>query len=107
MIRCTEPRCCECARPLALREPFVAGVPQQQRCPGCGQYLLVRRETQAQWSVRTVAEHGGRRTAPLPAVASPTLRHRFLDACRSVALRLGGPGVEPGMAGVHEAPRHE
>lgn len=102
MIRCATPRCCDCAQPLGIVEPFVGGVGQQCRCHCCGVQLRVNHVADG-WTVATAAEHAGARTTPLPLVASPALRHRFLAACRSVARRLQPcEGVEPGMAAIEE-----
>ena len=105
MIRCDSPRCCDCAQPLRIVEPFVDGVGQQCRCPCCSVHLRVCRVADG-WTIATTAEHGGERTVPLPVAANPALRHRFLTACRSVA-RLLQPceGVEPGMAAIKEQAR--
>lgn len=104
MIACDSPRCCDCAQPLRIVEPFVGGVAEQCRCPCCGVQLRVCRVADG-WTIATAGEHAGVRTAPLPLVANPALRHRFLAACRSVG-RLLQPceGVEPGMAGVEVKP---
>lgn len=101
MIRCAKPRCCECAHPLHIVEPFVLAVSQQHRCEGCGVRLRVYRETVDTWAVATVTERAGDRPTPLPAVAPPELRHRFFTACRNVA-RLLTPSerVQPGMSEV-------
>lgn len=101
MIRSANPRCCECARPLHIAEPFIGGVAQQLRCDGCGVHLRARR-TAAGWETATLDEWKGQRTAPLPPVATPQLRARFFDACHAVARKLRGQGVEPGMADIEE-----
>lgn len=104
MIACASPRCCECAHPLHVFEPFVGGVPQHHRCPSCCVHLRVCRPSTSSWSVATVAEHAGVCTKPLPAVASSALRGQFFAACRGVA-RLLQPceGVEPGMAALKDS----
>lgn len=110
MIACISPRCPECSISLSVCEPFVGGVWQRVRCPGCTVQLQVRRMAEHgndAWLVRTDAESARMRLAPLPAVAPPKLRHRFFDACRTVARMLQPcEGVEPGMSSL-EVGRHE
>ncbi len=104
-MRAASPNCSECARPLAVVEPFIGGVPQHHRCPGCLVHLRVCR-TSAGWTVTTAARSAGQgEPGSVPAVASPALRHRFLSACRGVRKLLQRDGVEPGMASIEEV-RH-
>lgn len=93
------PACCECALPLrGYTEPFMGGVWQGIRCNGCGAHLQLRRMPSG-----VAVRPAGQPCAPLPVVAGPHLRGRFLAACQRVAARLVCPeGVEPGMA---EAPK--
>lgn len=91
-------RCCECGLSLRVNEPFLGGVAQHVRCPGCGVHLHVRRISATTWQVRTAAESAGQRTRPLPAVAPPAVRAAFFTACRRVGALLSTKSVEPGMS---------
>lgn len=100
MIRCHQPRCCDCAMPLPEAANASGSLWHTTRCVSCGAALQVRRAVPDGYQVRN-AEHpaGHAVTRLLPAVATPTERSGFLAACGRVA-RLLQPceGVEPGFA---------
>lgn len=96
MLTAPTPRCCMCAFPLASREAMIIGRQwQPHRCPSCGASLHLR-AAESGFAVRPAAPD----CAPLPAVASPSLRSRFHVVCKRVARLLRGQGVEPGMASI-------
>ena len=106
MIACTHPRCIECGHPIATTEVEPTGRWHRHCCTFCRASLQVR-TTPDGYAIRGAAEAMRMPTAPIPTVASPALRGRFFDACRSVAqlLRPCDP-VEPGMAAINqELPR--
>ena len=100
MIRCDQPRCCDCAMPLPEATPVTGSLWHGIRCVSCGAALQIRRDVPDGYQVRN-AEHpaGHAVTRRLPAVATPAERAGFLAACGRVA-RLLQPceGVEPGFA---------
>jgi len=106
VIECRHPRCSECSHPIATTEVEPGHRWTRHTCTFCRAALQVR-STPDGYAIRSAAEAMRLQTAPLPAVASPALRGRFLDACRSVAaiLRPCDP-VEPGMAALTEDARN-